>query len=267
MYEGYPPGSEKWNWEEKAVNASSWAPRIVYDVVTPAIQVFRPACANGTAVLIIPGGGYHWLSVDQEGSTVAQWLNEQGITAFVLKYRTVHSNSGHPLRDMLESWHCINQADREKLAAVQQMAVKDALLALAHIRDQAAAYRIDETKLGILGFSAGGAITLSAACCPLSVEKPAFLALVYPGVVDTATLSIPAGRMPMFLTVSADDWLGLAPATLRIAEKWMAAKQPCELHLYQNGIHGCGVTPKDVPMDGWKDRFTAWLRWNELLPA
>src|SRR5881392_4453073 len=93
LYNGAAPGSEKWNWEEKENNKNMWSTKVVYNVSHPTLTVFTPdaSVANGTAVIICPGGAFHALSINSEGSEVAKWLNKKGVTAFVLKYRLVHS--------------------------------------------------------------------------------------------------------------------------------------------------------------------------------
>ena len=86
LYEGAAPGSENWKQQEKENNNNAWQTRIVYNVAQPTLTVFTPdpATANGTAVIISPGGAFHALSIDSEGFDVARWLNAKGVTCFVL---------------------------------------------------------------------------------------------------------------------------------------------------------------------------------------
>src|SRR6188474_3453805 len=88
LYKGPAPGSENWTWEEKKNNINAIKLMTVYNVVNPTLTVFSPdpSIANGTAVIICPGGGFHFLAIENEGNEVAKWLIKKGITAFVLKY-------------------------------------------------------------------------------------------------------------------------------------------------------------------------------------
>ena len=94
LYNGAVPGSESWNWDEKVIKADIGS--IVSDVSHPSLTAFVPANPNGTAVIIAPGGAFHVLAFDLEGTEVAKRLNAKGITAFVLKYRVVHNDPAHP---------------------------------------------------------------------------------------------------------------------------------------------------------------------------
>ena len=94
LYNGAAPGSENWNWDEKEIKADIGT--IVMDVSHPSLTAYVPANPNGTAVIIAPGGAFHVLAFDLEGTEVAKRLNAKGITAFVLKYRVVHDDPAHP---------------------------------------------------------------------------------------------------------------------------------------------------------------------------
>src|SRR5258705_12069654 len=94
LYNGAAPGSETWNWDEKEIKVDIGT--IVSDVTHPSLTVYVPENPNGTAVIIAPGGAFHVLAFDLEGTEVAKRLNAKGITAFVLKYRVVHEDPAHP---------------------------------------------------------------------------------------------------------------------------------------------------------------------------
>ena len=94
LYNGAAPGSENWNWEEKEIKVDIGT--ILMDVSKPSLTAYLPANPNGTAVIIAPGGAFHALAFDHEGTKVAKRLNANGITAFVLKYRLVHDDPAHP---------------------------------------------------------------------------------------------------------------------------------------------------------------------------
>src|SRR5215510_14853794 len=90
LYNGVAPGSENWTWDEKTIEVNHM--KITLDVSKPTLIPYLPAKPNGTAVIIAPGGAFHALAVGHEGADVAKWLNEKGITAFVLKYRVGHDD-------------------------------------------------------------------------------------------------------------------------------------------------------------------------------
>ena len=94
LYNGAAAGSENWNWEEKQFKVDIGT--IIMDVAHPSLTLYPPANPNGTAVIIAPGGAFHALAFDLEGTEVAKRLNAKGITAFVLKYRLVHDDPAHP---------------------------------------------------------------------------------------------------------------------------------------------------------------------------
>ena len=98
MYDGPAPGSENWNWNEAVSDKNAWQTKLVYNVSQPSLTVFSPDTdkANGAAVIIAPGGGFHALSITNEGMDVAQWLVQKGITCFVLKYRLIHCQTDDP---------------------------------------------------------------------------------------------------------------------------------------------------------------------------
>ncbi len=103
LYEGPAPGSENWKQEEKENRTNAWQTRIVFNVVNPTLTVFRPdpSNANGTALVICPGGAFFALSIDSEGFDVARWLNAKGVTGFVLKYRLVECKTDDPTRELM----------------------------------------------------------------------------------------------------------------------------------------------------------------------
>src|SRR5438045_1995966 len=102
LYKGPAPGSENWTWQEKTNNKNSIRLTTVYNVVDPTLTVFEPdpAVANGTAIIVCPGGGFHFLAINHEGNDVAKALVSMGITVFILKYRLVHILSDNPFDDM-----------------------------------------------------------------------------------------------------------------------------------------------------------------------
>ena len=103
LYEGKAPGSESWTWDETENTKNLFNTRVIYNVSKPTITAYlpHPLAANGTAVIVAPGGAFHTLSIDSEGIDVAKWLNAHGIAAFVLKYRLAHSLTDDPVKELM----------------------------------------------------------------------------------------------------------------------------------------------------------------------
>src|SRR5438045_4335002 len=106
LYDGIAPGSENWTWEEKESHQNIFNKRVVYNVSHPSLTVFLPdsSLANGTSIVICPGGAWHFLDIDNAGNDFARWLNEKGITAFVLKYRLVHVLTDDPFKESMDKY-------------------------------------------------------------------------------------------------------------------------------------------------------------------
>src|SRR5262252_9563803 len=136
LYNGPAPGSETWNWDEKVIKAGDMT--VVLDVSKPVLIPFVPAKPNGTAIIIAPGGAFHALAIDHEGTKVAQWLNEKGITAFVLKYRLSHDDPAHPENNFVTLLQTKNFRKLDSInAAVVPLAMQDGLTAMKYVRDHA----------------------------------------------------------------------------------------------------------------------------------
>lgn len=229
------------------------------NVSTPLVEV-HPAPrdkANGAAVVICPGGGFNILAWDLEGTEVSAWLNSLGVTGIVLKYRV-------PARA---------HASARWLPPVQ-----DAQRALRLARANAAAWNIDPQRLGILGFSAGGAAAgLTAlkhaerlypridAADDLSA-RPDFALLVYPAYFfDPKTnrlleeIVVPADAPPTFFVHAWDDRVPVQNSLL-LAAAMREKKVPAAVHVYPSGGHGYGLRRTSEPVTTWPDRAEAWLR-------
>ena len=256
LYNGAAPGSENWDWKEKSSGGNG---DIVYNVSHPTLTVFsaNPSKANGTAIVICPGGGFHILAVSHEGTQVAQWLAEKGITAFVLRYRLAHVLSDDPVKEMTEKQKN-GTFDRDVDADIP-FSVADGREAIKYVRAHAAEYQIDKNKIGIIGFSAGGTVTASAAFNYNADNRPDFAAPIYPYMPDSLQSKVAADAPPLFLTVATDDRLGFAQHAISLYNKWYAAKRPVEMHLYAKGGHGFGMHKQNIPTDTWIERFYEWL--------
>lgn len=261
LYNGAAPGSENWNWEEARQDSNLFKTPIVYNVSHPTLTVYLPDSTSpktNTAVIIAPGGGFHLLSINSEGIDVAKWLNKKGITCFVLKYRLVHSKTGNPIQEMMDMISKKGEDDPETKTAIA-MAIADGREAISYVRKHASAYNIDANKIGIMGFSAGGTVAAASAFNYTADNKPDFVAPVYAFFPDNLQTTVSADAPPMFLTAASDDQLGLAPHSISLYNKWLAAKHPAELHMYVKGGHGFGMRKQNIPTDNWIERFGDWL--------
>jgi acetyl esterase/lipase len=259
LYEGKAPGSENWGWQEKGND-------IVYNVTQPTLTYFPAdlATANGTAVIIAPGGAFHILSFVNEGTDVAKWLNAKGVAAFVLKYRLVHSLTDDPSNEMKPL-----MSDRKALDAVNapvvKLAMMDGLNAVAYVRSHATEYKINPNGIGFMGFSAGGTVTMSVIYNAEDSNRPNFIAPIYAYTGLAIGDSVPKQETPAFIVAATDDQRGLASHSVGIYSKWIAAKQPAELHMYEKGGHGFGMRKHNIPTDTWIERFGDWLDQRGLL--
>jgi len=264
LYKGPAPGSEKWNWDEKVINVNNMT--ICLDVSKPAIIPYRPAKPSGTAVIIAPGGAFHALAIDHEGTAVAKWLNEKGITAFVLKYRLSHDDPAHPENSFMKLMETRNFKRLDSInAVIVPLAMRDGLNAVKYVREHAAAYKIDPGKIGFMGFSAGGTVTMSVIYNAADENRPNFVAPIYAYQNAIIGSEVPAVKTPIFIAAASDDDLGFAPHSVDIYIKWLNAKQPAELHIYERGKHGFGMNRQNLPTDKWIERFADWLEMQGLL--
>jgi acetyl esterase/lipase len=248
----------------------------------PDIRVYLPAAdkATGAAVVICPGGGYGILAYDHEGHQVARWLNTIGVAGVVLKYRLA-PRYRHPA----------------PLADLQR--------AIRTLRAQSQNWHLDPRRVGVMGFSAGGHLASTAAThfdagqsdAADPVDRlscrPDFAVLCYPVISFTESFGHAGSKRnllgpdpdpklveslsnerqvteqtpPTFLFHTADD-TGVPPEnSLAFFAALRRAKVPCELHLYEVGPHGVGLSPADPATFGWKDRLADWLRARGILSA
>jgi len=245
-------------------------------VAAPTMFVYRPEKPNGAGLIVMPGGGYAYLSMENEGSNVARFYTARGYTVFVLSYRLPG-----------EGW--TNRADAP---------LQDALRAIRIVRARAASFKVDPARIGILGFSAGGHVAASLAtdyAAPLydpvdaadkQPTKPAFVGLLYAVTtmrplethsVSRANLLGPdpdaalvARRSPLlhigkdtppcFVAAALDD--GTVPP--QCSTDWLAACRaagvPVEAHLFERGGHGFGMRlPDTTPGSLWPELFLRWI--------
>ena len=263
LYPGIPPGSTQENYPEKQYFSKVWNEDVVANVTRPTLTIFKPSpeLKNGTAVVIYPGGGFMALSIATEGTNVAKYLAAKGVTAFVLKYRLAHTGE-----DATQEFAALF-ADKPKYDAmlknVVPLAVADSLAAMGYVRQHASEWGISPDHVGIIGFSAGGFMAAEIAVQHAPEGRPAFVAVIYGGLVNDA--AVPTDAPPMFIAAATDDELGLAPASIALYQKWTAANKPAELHMYVKGGHGFGMKQQNLPTDHWIDRFADWLQLEGFL--
>jgi acetyl esterase/lipase len=233
----------------------------VRNVTQPALYPVLPdkGKANGTAVIIAPGGAFLTLSFDTEGMEEAKYLAARGITCFVLTYRvdptpkdvaglikTIMDRMGHAPPNMTHG---------EIIAPAQSLAQTDGLRAVAYVRSHAAEYSIDPNKIGMLGFSAGGMTTMNVATAYEPKSRPDFIGVIYGAMPKRA---VPKDAPPVFIAVAADDPL-LAHASVPIFDAWQEAGKSAELHIYAHGSHGFGMRKVGTSADHWIDDYYNWL--------
>ncbi len=265
LYKGAAPGSENWNWPEAENTKNDWGLRVIYNVAKPTLTVFKPeeGKANGTSIIIAPGGAFRALSIDNEGYEVAKWLVKKGVTCFVLKYRLIKSNTTDPVAEMNAIWGTekFNQQNMELIP----LAIQDGRNAIAYVREHADEMKLDPNRIGIMGFSAGGTVTAGTAYGYTEANKPNFIAPVYAYFPKALQGKLDAKAPPAFILAATDDNLDLASHSVDLYSQWLVNKQPAEMHLYAKGGHGFGMASLKLPTDQWTERFTDWLQLNNWL--
>lgn len=273
LYNGAIPGAKNppIDYKEVVVTGDDGVTR-VSKVIHPEMAAYLPAKPNGTSVIICPGGGYGILAYDKEGTNIAKKFNEIGITAFVLKYRLPS--------DLI-------------MVDKTMGPLQDALQAIYLIRKNAGTWGLDPTKIGIMGFSAGGhlAATLSVHYNDMKVQnqeqislRPDFSMLIYP-VISFGTVThagsvknlvgenptttqkqyfstqnyVNAQTPPAFLVHANNDESVVPKNSILYNEALTKFKVPSELHLYQSGGHGFGLA------NDWFERLKTWMVLNKWL--
>lgn len=255
-----PAGSFEFDAATRATLESQTDGERIAFVKRPTLTVFRAdrETANGCGVIVCPGGGYNKLAWQKEGVEVAEWFNSIGVTAFVLKYRIPRRTD-----------------------AIHREPMQDVQRAVRLVRQQADNWQIDSDRLGVLGFSAGGHLTVMSGVqfetrCYEPVDeadrlsaRPDFICPIYCAYLgdnyndrtemnlsDLVTVS--KSTPPTFLAVTADDaWRGAQSALL--LTKLIENDVPAELHVYAKGGHGYGMRPSANPVSQWPQLLEDWL--------
>jgi acetyl esterase/lipase len=234
------------------------------NVSKPSLTVMKPAKEKdtGAAIVIFPGGAYNILAWDLEGTEVAEWLNEFGVTGIVLKYRVPKKPGQEP--------HAV--------------ALQDAQRAVGLVRSQAKDLGIDPNRIGVLGFSAGG--NLAATLCSHVNERtyqkidaaddvscrPDFQLLIYPAYLVkndnveelNPAVAVTEKHPKTFIMITEDDPVKVE-GPLKYYGELKKFKIPAELHIYPTGGHGYGLRRSKYPMTTWPDRARDWLTANLFL--
>jgi acetyl esterase/lipase len=246
-----------WKGSEKEYFSKIWENEVVTNVSVPTMEIFRPKNPNGVAVIIAPGGGLYALSIKSEGTDVAKWLNKQGITAFVLKYRLVPTGEDG-VQEITDEGATKPARIIERVAPVLPYSYADGLAAIKLVRENAEIYALDPTKIGFMGFSAGGSVTMGVAYNYDATNRPDFLVPVYPWTLVMPVQEVPKDAPPMFVICSSDDPLGLAPGSIELYSSWLKANKAVALQMYAKGGHGYGMKKQGLPSDRWIERFYEW---------
>ncbi len=266
LYNGAAPGSEKWTYNEQVYKPGS-SEALIYNVSHPTLTVYPadPSKANGTAVIVCPGGGFYILVEGKEGTDVAHWLNQKGVTVFLLKYRLGQSMTNSPGQELSDN---MKKSDFvEKITPVIPLCIADGRAAIEYVRTHAAEYGINPHKIGIMGFSAGGTVAASTAFNYSPANRPDFVAPIYAFMPPSLQGTVADDAPPLFVAAATNDDLGLAPQSIDLYSKWLAAKKPAEIHIYEQGGHGFGMSKKNIPTDTWIERFGDWLGLSGFLKA
>ncbi len=254
------PDTKHWSHQEQFEAATeSFNLPIVRNVARPTVSVYLPdpERATGTGVVVAPGGAFHFLAIEHEGTQVAEWLTQRGIAAFLLRYRVTPTASGREtFLSEMRATRSDPQRREQVMGAAREYGIADGLQALRLVRRQAETWRVAPDRVGIMGFSAGGTVTVGAATRYDSDNRPAFAAPIYTAPLDGATP--PADAPPLFLALAADDEMAVN-ASLPLFSAWRAAGKQAELHVYSRGGHGFGMHTKGLPSDQWIEQFGAWL--------
>jgi acetyl esterase/lipase len=236
--------------EERGKNGA--IDRSISGVPQPSVTVYLPAKekANGTAIVICPGGGYQHLAIDKEGHDIARWLNTIGIAGVVLKYR-------------LPGRRAPGQRDLKQEAEQIKVALEDAEAAMRLTRENAAKWNVKPGAVGMMGFSAGGHLASMMGMLATADVRPDFLVLGYPAIPAGMVVT---GTTPRTFLVAADDdpTVNAAENAGRFYAALRAAKVPAELHVYSSGGHGFGILKTGKTSAAWPAALVAWLKEAKL---
>ncbi len=281
LYPGVAPGSENWSYSESTRQTPEGLTAI--NVVRPVLLYF-PAprtIANGTAMIVCPGGGFQMLMMSYEGVDIAKSLNDAGVDAFILKYRLWFVGPNAPHRVGLDPATSGPQAGQN----IFEISGADGRQAVNLLRTRAAEFGIQPNRIGMIGFSAGGGPIYSAiyglgfwspgfriisgggpnyAISGPAETRPNFAAMIYATFSSKGTpIIVPEGAPPLFIAVAADDQPITYQGSVDMFLAWRQANIPVELHVFQMGAHG--FRHKGGGADHFMDRVKEWMQVNGWL--
>jgi len=270
VWPGAAPGSETWTQKEETTKLPPMAAGgpLIRNVTQPTLTAFPPdpSLANGTAVIVCPGGGFHFLSWESEGTEVAKWLSARGVAAFVLKYRLI--DTGPTQDDFRKSLQALFSPSSgahssgggglpESMRKVLPLAVADGGQAMKVVRLHASQWGISPDRIGIMGFSAGGMVTMGVVMEHDADSRPDFAAPIYGAGLAEGNANPPEAT-PLFILCASNDAIA-ATGSITTYTKWKSLGYPVELHMYSKGGHGFGMNKQGLPTDHWIERFGDWL--------
>jgi acetyl esterase/lipase/lysophospholipase L1-like esterase len=265
LYRGTPPGSENWKHRERADTFPGTDLVFVGNVTDPTLTVYKAKRPNGTAVIVCPGGAFRGLAIRHEGHDIAEWLNNKGITAFVLKYRVLNAPPGFDPQ-LTQDLQTGNFARIDSInMPVVPLAVADGHAAVRYVRSHAPEFGVEPDRIGMMGFSAGGTLVVSVAQTYDRESRPDFIAPVYAYTGAVLGGATPRNAPPLFLALAGDD--AIADGNPDLYKKWRAAGRDAEIHVYRKGGHGFGLRKQGLPSDQWIKDFEEWLGTQNLLVA
>lgn len=211
----------------------------------PTLTIHRPQTPNGSCVVVMPGGGYAFLSVVREGRQICEWLNSLGVTAVLLKYRT-------PTRDE---------------AAPHDKPVQDALRVISIVRENAKTWKLDPKRVGLLGFGAGATLLAHVACDRAwRDQRPDFGIMIYGGTDPTQpprmneSFNVPADAPPVFMACTHGDEKAFIALT-ELHQAYLQHQIPTQLQLFAK--YGQDF----APLNAWSPRCAQWMDDMGWLPS
>ena len=275
--EKVPMQSQEVQWEEKTTEEGV---KLISDVFNPELRVFKPkeSVSNGTSVIVFPGGGYRFLAIELEGHELGRYLASNGVTSFVLKYRLPDSRI----------------MENPSIAPLQ-----DAQKAFRYVRSHAEQWGLNPSKIGVMGFSAGGhlaALVSNSYDRQVYLDKsgvsarPDFSILIYPvitmeeGVTHSGSREALLGQSPgkdlidqfsaeklvhkaspkTFLIHATDDRGVVVENSLRYFSSLKEYDIPVEMHIYEEGGHGFGMGRGNTS-NNWPEALVKWMQKHDLI--
>ena len=251
---------QKWelkSYEENSVLISKQEGVWLDNISVPEMHLYKAKgdSISDKAMIICPGGALLFSAYEKEGVKLAKKLALNGITALVLKYRT------YPRKGSVIEWSRTlkTQTAIDSAKTILPYSSKDALNAIEVIRNNASKYNINPNKIGLMGFSAGGAVTMEAAYTSISKNQPNFIAPIYPWMLIVDKQKVPLNKPPAFISCANDDPLMLATPSVQIYQDWISAGAEAELHMFSKGGHGYGMNKINAPVDRWSQLLIDWI--------